>query len=176
MTLPSPVPHLVEVLQFFNKQASIETLYEACLRMVLDSDLYNVVLIPYSEKDRDAIAEAIFLYITQPFERSLREIKLEKRRLIMGKKIEYGEFASQFSSDMFFENWKISDRLQEPSERLRKLNACFAALCFRYRWCVASDLDVFYISYLRVPLFIPLNSTTNGMDVFSVACRIPFCP
>jgi hypothetical protein len=140
-------------MQFFNKEVSSETLYEACLRMVLDSDLYNVVLTPYSEKDRDAIAEAIFLYITQPFERSMRVIKLEKRRLIIGKEIEYGEFASQFSSDMIFENWKISDDLQEPSERLKKLNACFTALCFRYRWCVASDLGVFYISYLNQFIF-----------------------
>src|SRR5690606_35916679 len=99
----SPTPFLVEGLRAIIPDASVANLREACELMFKSSTLCAVG--HFTDAERGRIVEAIFEFITNPFEdvdaqgRGRREIQFDQARY---GTIGYWEFAYQYSSDFLF--------------------------------------------------------------------------
>lgn len=147
---PSPAVSLVDALRAIKPDASLQDLYHGCRELIEGSDLYHCATPErVTAAERDALAEAVFQYITDPFYPGFREIVFETKRRLVGNAIEYEEFAAMYSSDMLSQNLSTKFHQLDAQELFPKLSEFFAGLAFRYRCCISSaGAEAFQVSFI----------------------------
>jgi hypothetical protein len=139
-------------LNFLNPGSSMADLAYACRRLVDESDLVHCSAAKFTEPEREAIAEGILHFILNPDDdggdRGWREIVFDSQHALVGRAIEHYEFASWFSSEFLSSYCKATwDRpITDPAARLARVQEYYAAMLFRYSWCVRADTAAFPVS------------------------------
>lgn len=138
---------IAEFLDFLSPGAVMADLKSACRRMVDNSDV-AIHASANVDSEHDAIAEGILQFILTPNEREMREIVFDPPHGWFGTSIEIYEFASMLSSHFLVEYCKATwDRAFPDSDgHARRLHEYYAALLFRYSWCVRNDLAALPVS------------------------------
>lgn len=136
-----------EFLDFLSPGAVMADLKSACRRMVDDSDI-AIHASANLDAEHDAIAEEILQFILFPDEKEMREIVFDPPHKWFGTSIEICEFASMLSSHFLIAYHKESwdQPFPDSGAHARRILEYYAALLFRYSWCVRTDAAALPVS------------------------------
>ena len=140
---------VLRAFQTVDSQATMDDVLEACRQLFIESDKYcHQLEQPFHPSEVDAVAKGICEYIENPDDPALREITFSVSRPLVGRAIEYCEFASVFSDDMLYQN--LSRKFASLStDGLRlALKRFLVAIFFRYQFCVSEDRAAFPVSMI----------------------------
>jgi hypothetical protein len=139
---------LLKAFQVLDNKATMNDMLEACRRLFINSDEYNLSRHPFDNSEVEAVANAIYEYILCASDPSLREIAFNIDRPLEGYSIEYSEYASMFSEDMLYDN-SNTDFAPLSLEDIRcYLKTFLAGILFRYAFCVDQDRAAFPVSVI----------------------------
>lgn len=138
---------IAEFLDFLSPGAVMADLRSACRRLVDGSDVANFISINV-DSEHDAIAEGILQFILTPNEREMQEIVFDPPHRWFGTSIEIYEFALMLSSHFLCCYCEATwDRpFADSDSHARRIHEYYAALLFRYSWCVRNDLAALPVS------------------------------
>lgn len=110
--------------------------------------------VPFSNNEIESMAQAVFEYIISSFpycaeirHSNLNEIVFEKWHHRVESRIEYSNFAELFSSEFMFQDYSLS-KVTDSEEIKSCLEKNLAAILFRYKECVSTDLSFFGMSVI----------------------------